>query len=295
VDNRVSNLNCNWEDCIRKIGGLINYWSRYNLTVTGRVMVTNTFLMSQVTFLLGIIPVEKGTLDRIDKQLAKYACGTLQIAADRIYNRVEQGGLGIISMCEMNTAIKSAWINRWRREGTGRDITAIRVMGNQLRPDIEKIGLEGVYEKRSPVAWSIRGCWLEFMGKFYENEGRLVKAKLFFNPVIKDRLGLVLTGTSIFSVRNLENVREQLDSIQVEDLYLNGTVKSKEEIEEGLNVILTAVEYNRIRMVIAGLIKRFKPVVEMEEKAETIGEILGKVFKGNRKLRNIISGSGSIK
>ena len=105
----------------------------------------------------------------------------------------------------------------------------------------------------------------------------------------------MLTGTSIFSVRNLENATEQLDSIQVKDLYLNGTVKIKEELEEGLNVILTAVEYNRITMVITGLKKKFKPVVEMEEKAETIGEILGKVFKGNRKLRNIISGSGTIK
>ena len=53
-------------------------------------------------------------------------------------------------------------------------------MGNQFRPDIEKIGLESVQEKRSPVACSITGCLLEFMGKYYENERGLVKVKLLF-------------------------------------------------------------------------------------------------------------------
>ncbi len=35
VDNKVKNLAGNWEKCITKISGLINYWNQFNLTITG--------------------------------------------------------------------------------------------------------------------------------------------------------------------------------------------------------------------------------------------------------------------
>jgi hypothetical protein len=39
LDNKLENLQCNWENRISKISGLIYYWNQYNLTITGRVLV----------------------------------------------------------------------------------------------------------------------------------------------------------------------------------------------------------------------------------------------------------------
>ncbi len=59
IDSKVKKLDENWAEVSRKIWGLTHYWSQYRLSLTGRVMVAKTFLMSQATFLMGIIPAEK--------------------------------------------------------------------------------------------------------------------------------------------------------------------------------------------------------------------------------------------
>jgi hypothetical protein len=40
--------------------------------------------------------------------IEKYTTGKLQIAKDRIYNKIEQGGLGLLKIWELNVAMKSA-------------------------------------------------------------------------------------------------------------------------------------------------------------------------------------------
>jgi hypothetical protein len=125
VDYKVKNLGSNWEKCITKISGLINYWNQYNLTITGRILVAKTFLLSQVTFLLGIIPIETNHVKRIESMIERYVLANMQVARDRIYNKVEQGGLGLLKIDELDTAMKCAWVNRWKREGNAVDITGI--------------------------------------------------------------------------------------------------------------------------------------------------------------------------
>jgi hypothetical protein len=58
IDYKGENINNNWQKCIVKVRGLVNYWNQYNLTLTGRVLVAKTFLISQVSFYLGIIPLD---------------------------------------------------------------------------------------------------------------------------------------------------------------------------------------------------------------------------------------------
>jgi hypothetical protein len=59
IDYKAKNLVKNWAEVSRKVWGLIYYWNQYRLSLTGRVMVAKTFLMSQGTFLMGVIPADK--------------------------------------------------------------------------------------------------------------------------------------------------------------------------------------------------------------------------------------------
>jgi hypothetical protein len=63
-----------------------------------------------------------------ESRIEKYTTGKLQIAKDRIqYNKIEQGGLGLLKIWELNVAMKSAWVNRWTKERECVDITGSRV------------------------------------------------------------------------------------------------------------------------------------------------------------------------
>ena len=56
-------------------------------------MVAKTYLISQLTYLMGAIPVDNETLDRANEIIIKYVNGKeRKIAADRIFLTREQGG-----------------------------------------------------------------------------------------------------------------------------------------------------------------------------------------------------------
>ncbi len=183
IDYKCKNLTSNWQQCISKISGIIKYWNRYNLTLTGQVLVSKTFLISQVSFYLGIIPLDTNTCKTIEQMIEKYAIGKLQIAKDRIYNKIEQGGIGLLKLSELDTAMKSAWVNRWKREGNGVDITGSRVLGTARRENIEYINKDLISADRHPCARGIASAWHEFRQKLYENDGNLYNDILFSNWV----------------------------------------------------------------------------------------------------------------
>ena len=78
---------------------------------------------------MGLIPANNEKLDRIENMIARYTCGKMSIAKDRLNNRPEQGGLSLICLREMDIAMKCSWINRWRKEGQEMDITGRKVFG----------------------------------------------------------------------------------------------------------------------------------------------------------------------
>jgi hypothetical protein len=215
IDYKGKNVNSNWVKCKTKIRGLISYWNQYNLTLTGRVLVAKTFLISQVSFYLGIIPLDVNEGKQIEDMIEKYAIGKLQIAKDRIYNKIEQGGIGLLKLGELDIAMKSAWVNRWKREGRNVDITGSRVINTARNDNIEYINKDIISHVKYPCARGIANAWHEFRNKVYENDGNLYSAGLFSNPGLRNRMGEMLGGRNIFSMAKYELIQEQIWDIVV--------------------------------------------------------------------------------
>jgi hypothetical protein len=150
---------------LTKISGLINYWNQFNLTITGRILVAKTFLLSQATFLLGIIPISTQSAKRIEGMIEKYVLAKIQMTRDRIYNRTDQGGLGLLKIEELDTAMKCAWINRWKKEGRKVDITGHRVLRTARHGDVERINKDNVGKNNYPCARGIAEAWHKFREK----------------------------------------------------------------------------------------------------------------------------------
>jgi hypothetical protein len=165
IDHKVEKLDQNWKESLRKVWGLIHYWKQFNLSVTGRVMVGKTFLMSQTTFLMSTIPAHKKTLVEIEEAIAQYVCGEMRIAKDRIHNRAEQGGLGLIPLEELDMAIKCAWVNRWIKEGQKVDYVGFRVL-QAGEMDIERINSKNIERNAFPSSFSVAFAWERFRKKF---------------------------------------------------------------------------------------------------------------------------------
>jgi hypothetical protein len=242
IDAKVKNLQNNWETCTKKIKGLINYWNQYNLTITGRVLVAKTFLLPQVTFLLGIIPTDTATANRIERMIEEYTVGKLQIARDRIYNTVEQGGLELLKLDMLGISMGCAWINRWHREGDGTDITGSRVLDTARLGEPELINKDLIDKNKYPCARKIANSWHYFRHKLYENDGFMYHAYFFSNPGMRNRMGEMFGSSNVFSAGKYDEIREIVWETKVGDLCLRDEPKSKNEMEAVLGIELTGRE-----------------------------------------------------
>jgi hypothetical protein len=293
IDYKGKNVNSNWVKCKTKIRGLISYWNQYNLTLTGRVLVAKTFLISQVSFYLGIIPLDVNEGKQIEDMIEKYAIGKLQIAKDRIYNKIEQGGIGLLKLGELDIAMKSAWVNRWKREGRNVDITGSRVINTARNDNIEYINKDIISHVKYPCARGIANAWHEFRNKVYENDGNLYSAGLFSNPGLRNRMGEMLGGRNIFSMAKYELIQEQIWDIPLGVYCLEEGIREKGEIQEIMGITLTQLEYNKLRGSIKYIRSKYKAVWEMRGKGRSITEWLAPIKRGSNKLRNLMSGRGS--
>jgi hypothetical protein len=293
IDNKGKNINSNWEKCKTKIRGLINYWNQYNLTLTGRVLVAKTFLLSQVSFYLGIIPLDLNMGRQIEEMIEKYAIGKLQIAKDRIYNKIEQGGIGLLKLSELDTAMKCAWVNRWKREGNNVDITGSRVINTARNDNVEYINKDLIHSTKYPCARGIANAWHDFRNKVYENDGNVYSAGLFSNPGLRNRMGEMLGGRNIFSIVKYEQIQEQIWDIPLGVYCLEEGIREKGEIQEIMGTVLTQLEYNKLRGCIKYIRAKYKPIWEMRGKGKSINDWLAPIKKGSKKLRSLMSGRGS--
>ena len=98
IDRRLENLNNNWERALRKMVNKANYWNLFRLSIGGRTMIAKTYLILQLTYLMGAIPADSGILDRANEIIIKFVNGKeRKLAADRFFLTRNRGDMGLLT------------------------------------------------------------------------------------------------------------------------------------------------------------------------------------------------------
>jgi hypothetical protein len=193
----------------------------------------------------------------------QYRSHPVQIAKDRIYNRIEQGGIGLLKLSELDVAMKSAWVNRWKREGHLVNITGSRVISTARNDSIEYINEDLISLAKHPCARGIANARHEFYSKVYENDGNVFSAGIFSNLGIRNRMGEMLGGGNIFGRGRYELIQEQIWNIPLGVFCVEEGIREKWEMQNILGIDLTNLEYGKLRGSIKYVHSKFKPLWEM--------------------------------
>jgi len=93
IHRNIERLEENWELIIGKMQNLERHWRQFKLSITGRVGIIKTYLLSQCIYLLNCIPLPDGVGDRINALFVNYVRGgEVAISRDRIFNKIKTGG-----------------------------------------------------------------------------------------------------------------------------------------------------------------------------------------------------------
>jgi hypothetical protein len=107
-----SELTKNFERIRTKILSLINYWSRFKLSLPGRLAIAKTFLVSQLNYLGSVFKPDPNQTNEIQYMINNFIRRNLKISEERMYLPTNKGGVGFFNLEEFLGAQRCTWIFR---------------------------------------------------------------------------------------------------------------------------------------------------------------------------------------
>jgi hypothetical protein len=173
---------------------IVGNWSRFRLTLPGRIAIAKSLLLSQVTYPGTVLDPSPQQLVEINRIIEDFVTYKVVISKERIYAPVSKGGLGMINIESFLAAQKCAWIRRcvskindvWRWD-------FLRLVNYSL----STVRIECFDKNINPMLWNIANAVCKFQVEYWKKMRTIWKRQslimIFFYVRNRD-LGLRYRG-----------------------------------------------------------------------------------------------------
>jgi hypothetical protein len=112
LNNSATVFEDNFSIILNKLNNQLRIWSRYNLSLPGRLNVAKTMFYSQISYIGTVIPFCERHYSQMEDIIHRFASGNLRLAKKRTFTPVPLGGLGLFGVENFISAQKTTWIRR---------------------------------------------------------------------------------------------------------------------------------------------------------------------------------------
>jgi len=273
---------------LEKVRKQVNFWKRFNLSLPGRINVTKTFMYSQVNYLGCFLPMGEKFIKDVSGEIERFVKGSMQIGRQKIYESIENGGLGMFRITDFLASQCCAWVRRsvtldeiWKKD--------LYKCANGMVFNLRKKHFD---RQKNPILHHIASCFEKFIYGFTCYRENFKQAYIYENPCLtfdNNNNNYLqqnfLTGDEFIlygkSVRALT-----LDKILNPDY----TTKGKQEFEASTNIFLTEIKYNRLRLLAINVVRKYKKVELHEITTDKVDNFCMRIRRGSKKYRLILAG-----
>jgi hypothetical protein len=261
--------------------GIADFWSRFNLSLVGRINIAKCFLLSQVNYFGSIFLPTNADICWMQNLMDRFCIGNLRLSKEKLYTPLEKGGIGLINISH---ALKAQQINWFKRAAmSSRDNWRYDLWvcgsGNCMTPDPDKLDPES-----NPILSGLTNSFYEFLKIFYKINNNFLSAFVLNNPCISVEEGYPYPIRTRFWLQNGNTCLNTLSKIRFCDLLVNNKLKPFALLNESLGLNLSFTMYIRL----SGIVNR---AVQLNYKPETpalgIDNFLESYKKGSKKIRKI--------
>jgi len=283
IDKNLEFLETIHEKTADKIDRTITFWSRFNLSLIGRINIAKTFLLSNLSYIAQIITPTDGQFNRMELSIAKFIRGTLIISKDRIFKSDVNGGIGFPDLRSFVIALQCSWIKKsytvvsdnWRQD-----------LYRLARGNVLTLSTADINVRTNPIIYGIAASWEKFLKKFYTEEMNYKKMYILNSPVLPvDRRG---EKPNIGLFRQENRIPDRVvANIRFSDVIRNdNTVVPLQELNGTIGFELSPAVYMKLMLMCTGYARTQRG--RAEGKCETIDRFFLSIKKGSKKFRQLL-------
>jgi exonuclease III len=187
ITSNLNELKNNFDNIITKLNSQVSFWSRFRLSMPGRIAISKTFLISQISYLGCVFEPDPDQIKTMQRIINNFVRGSLNISDDRMFLDPSQGGLGVINLNSFLTAQKATWlirakkapIDNWRYD-------LFRFAPNN---DPLQIRTEDIDKEHAPILYGIVEAYCKFYDSFTYTDCNFFISYIYDNAAFTETTG----------------------------------------------------------------------------------------------------------
>jgi len=281
IDSEIEKLDDNFSRTVTSLKKGVEFWSRYNLSLQGRINVIKSLLFSQILYLGSFLMPSQQKITEMQKILDEFAVGSMNFSKTRITLPPEQGGLGLFDIKEFLTAQQAVWILRAKK--SVRDNWRQK-MSQLCNGNVLCAGTDTIDKEYNPVLYSLAESFQKIRICHDTLNENYLKATVYNNKLFMRGRGnkRVLTMTYLGLP---ENSMSPLANIPFENFYGQWGLKTRAEMRIELGLDLSVEGYRDLGNALNYYLARIRVNPINNGKSISFWEEFGNILQPGRKIR----------
>ena len=254
----------------------------------GRINVSKTFLVSQLSYLGPIINLDADWLSRLEKLVNNYLLRGMPYDKKKLYASPSKGGLGLINLKTLFVSLKCSWAGRLVQGGAN-DSWRYNILSG-CHFDLRCLRPEQFTDTRPLEKNICRGIW-QFLQSFWQKKNNILYSPVFCNPLIirgwdeNGRLDKRQLYEGVIGIDHFLNNAGRLLSVRVIDLVDGPGVKHYDAFCVALGLRINFNAYLSIRRALQCVLRK----VDSDAGTRLAQDFMNFIkVKGSRKFRRVL-------
>ena len=277
---------------LAKIKQLIGCWTRFNLSLKGRIAISKTMLVSQVTYLGPVLTPENAIINEIQACIDNFVIRGMPVAADRKYIKPQNGGLGLIKIADLFDSMKCSWFKRISQDGIN-DNWRLSILKN-CYGNITCFRPDQLNWTTNPIEHSIGMGFWNFLLSFWRCNHNFLSAPIVNNPIFirgrgdNGRMDNNLVDELVIGRQCFNEHKQAWLNLKIRDLFANGAIITYENFIIKMGFPCTVLCYMHIRKAAIHAITKFNNNADSDKTCTTLENFLARKKKGSSSFRKIL-------
>jgi hypothetical protein len=278
----------NWDKITEKVRNQANFWTRFQLSLPGRINIAKTMLYSQVNYLGCILPIPDHTVVELENMIENFVTGSLRIAKKRLYLSLANGGLGLFEIKPFLASQKVSWVVR---ASSLDEIWKVKLFiaggGN-----VYNIRSSLICGTNNPILFQIAGAYELFLSGYTKHNENFWESSIFDNDALFIKLrNKIKLKRDFFSIDFFEENMTKILQLKTIDLFVTkDRYKTREQFIETTGLNVSPEQFNDLKSLASNAKLKYLKKDISEKKTVDLNTYLNRKVRGCKRYRKKILG-----